>query len=43
MKLTLRVWYHALPLKKPYRLSFAVLEKFETLYIALEGDGNGGW
>jgi len=42
MKLTLRAWYHALPLKKPYRLSFAVLEKFETLYIALEGDGRTG-
>ena len=42
MKLTLRAWYHALPLKKPYRLSFAVLEKFETLYIALEGDGRMG-
>lgn len=43
MKLKLRAWHHSLPLKKPYRLSFTVLKTFETLYIALEGEGRVGF
>ncbi|MHB8068883.1 MAG: mandelate racemase/muconate lactonizing enzyme family protein [Desulfobaccales bacterium] len=42
MKLTLRAWYHALPLRRPYRLSFATLEQFDTFYVALEGEGKFG-
>ncbi len=38
-----RAWHHALPLKKPYRLSFAVLDRFETFYVGLEGEGNTGF
>ncbi|MFH1019874.1 MAG: enolase C-terminal domain-like protein [Pseudomonadota bacterium] len=43
MKLTFRAWHHSLPLQKPYRLSFAVLERFETIYVAVEGDGRTGY
>jgi o-succinylbenzoate synthase len=43
MKLTFRAWHHSLPLRKPYRLSFAVLERFETFYVALEGEGRAGF
>ncbi len=42
MKLTLRAWYHSLPLRRPYRLSFATLEQFDTFYVALEGEGKLG-
>ncbi len=43
MKLTFRAWYHSLPLRRPYRLSFATLERFETFYVALEGEGRIGF
>jgi o-succinylbenzoate synthase len=43
LTLVFRAWHHALPLKRPYRLSFAVLERFETFYVALEGEGNTGF
>ncbi len=43
MRLTLRAWLHALPLRKPYRLPFAVLERFETFYLSLEGEGRSGF
>ena len=43
MKLTLRAWLHNLPLSRPYRLSFATLDKFETIYVALEGEGKSGF
>lgn len=43
MKLTFRAWYHTLPLRRPYRLSFAVLERFETFYVAVEGEGRIGF
>jgi o-succinylbenzoate synthase len=43
MKLTLRAWHHSLPLRRPYRLSFATLEQFDTFYVALEGDGKFGF
>jgi O-succinylbenzoate synthase len=43
MKLIFRAWYHSLPLRRPYRLSFATLERFETFYVALEGEGRIGF
>ncbi|MBI5578694.1 MAG: o-succinylbenzoate synthase [Deltaproteobacteria bacterium] len=43
MKLIFRAWHHSLPLRKPYRLSFTVLERFETFYVALEGEGRAGF
>ncbi len=43
MKLLFRAWYHYLPLRRPYRLSFATLEQFETFYVALEGEGRIGF
>ncbi len=43
MKLLFRAWYHSLPLRRPYRLSFATLERFETFYVALEGEGRIGF
>jgi o-succinylbenzoate synthase len=43
MKLIFRAWHHSLPLRRPYRLSFAVLERFETFYVSLEGEGKIGF
>lgn len=43
MKVTFRAWHHSLPLRKPYRLSFTVLEKFETFYVALQSEGRIGF
>ncbi len=43
MKLLFRAWHHSLPLRRPYRLSFATLERFETFYVALEGEGRIGF
>jgi o-succinylbenzoate synthase len=41
--LLFRAWQHALTLKKPYRLSFAILERFDVFYVALEGEGSVGF
>jgi L-Ala-D/L-Glu epimerase / N-acetyl-D-glutamate racemase len=43
LRLALRAWHHTLLLRKPYRLSFAVLDRFETLYVSLEGEGRAGF